>query len=209
MRCWSRALAFAGAIVFVWGLSWGDVLLSSAALVAPATGAALLAAEPFLSPLGKKEAEIVSGFGKRDVVVQRRAAAAKPGQAASPVGGKLQPKVEVHEGIDYSVAPGTLIHAARSGKVLFAGFSKSYVSRDDKTDQYRLVIIRHADGQSSRYVHLEALRVRSGQDVKAGQVLGIVAPSDECPVPVLHFEIRTLQGQAIDPETVISEGKTP
>jgi murein DD-endopeptidase MepM/ murein hydrolase activator NlpD len=209
MRRWSCALAFAGAIVFVLDVSWGDVSLSSAVLTAPATGVAVLPEEPFLSPLGKRDAEVVSGFGKRDVVVQVRPPAAGHGQAAAAVGGTLQPKVEVHEGVDYAVPLGAEIRAVKSGKVLFAGFSKMYVSRNDKTDQHRLVIVRHADGQSSRYVHLEKLRVRPGQEVKAGQVLGVAAASDECAVPVLHFEIRTAQGKAIDPETVITEGKTP
>jgi murein DD-endopeptidase MepM/ murein hydrolase activator NlpD len=115
----------------------------------------------------------------------------------------------MHEGIDYNATPGTVVRAARSGKVIFAGFSKMYASRADKNDQSRLVIIRHADGQSSRYVHLGAFRVRPGQDVRAGQVLGVVAESDEWMAPVLHFEIRNIQGRAIDPETVITEVEKP
>ena len=83
-----------------------------------------------------------------------------------------------------------------------------YVSRTNKNDQHRLIIIRHADGQSSRYVHLAGLRVRPGQEVKAGQVIGVVAESDEWVVPVLHFEVRDVQGRAIDPETVIKEAQT-
>ena len=79
----------------------------------------------------------------------------------------------MHEGIDYSAPPGTVVRAARSGKVIFAGFSKMYVSRADKKDQSRFVIIRHADGQSSRYVHLAGLRVRPGQDVKPGRSSGL------------------------------------
>src|SRR3954468_19434097 len=57
--------------------------------------------EPFVSPLGAKKGTIVSGFGKREV----------PGQAG---------KIELHDGIDFSVTPGIGVRAARSGKVLFA-----------------------------------------------------------------------------------------
>ena len=128
---------------------------------------------------------------------------------ASTAAVSTAPKSEMHEGIDYSAAPGTEVRAARSGKVIFAGFSKMYVSRADKNDQSRLVIIRHADGQSSRYVHLGAFRVRPGQDVRSGQVVGVVAESDEWVAPVLHFEIRNIQGRAIDPETVIKEVEQP
>src|SRR5438105_1854623 len=85
------------------------------------------------------------------------------------------------------IAPGSAVKAARSGKVIFAGFSKMYVSRADKTDQHRLVIVRHADGMSSRYVHLNALHVKPGQEVQSGQVLGVLAESDEWAEPILHF----------------------
>jgi len=69
-----------------------------------------------------------------------------------------------------------------------------YVSRADKTDQHRLVIVRHADGMSSRYVHLKHAACETGQDVQSGQVLGVLAESDEWTEPVLHFEIRDLRG---------------
>ena len=120
----------------------------------------------------------------------------------------------MHEGVDYRAFPGSAVKAARSGKVIFAGFSKMYVSRADKTDQHRLVIIRHVDGMSSRYVHLNTLHVKPGQEVQSGQVLGVLAESDEWTEPVLHFEIRDIRGQALDPVKIIAEptppsGKTP
>jgi murein DD-endopeptidase MepM/ murein hydrolase activator NlpD len=193
------ALAVAGAVIFVLDVSWAEVAVSTAALNASATGSALLVAEPFVCPLTSKDVDIVSPFGQREIL-----AAPTTGAPASAA-----PKVEMHEGIDYSASPGTPVRAARSGKVIFAGFSKMYVSRTDKTDQRRFVIIRHIDGMSSRYVHLNNLRVRPGQDVKAGQILGVVADSDEWVVPVLHFEIRNQQGRPVDPEKVITEVENP
>jgi murein DD-endopeptidase MepM/ murein hydrolase activator NlpD len=185
------------------------VAVSTGTLAGSAPVAALLPVEPYVSPFGAREVEIVSGFGKRDVMVQVKPPVAVPGQPALPVTGALQSKTEMHDGVDYAVSPGTEVRSSRSGKVIFAGVSKMYQSRTDKNIQYRLVIIRHADGQSSRYVHLNFLRVRPGQDVKSGQVLGTVAASDEGSVPVLHFEIRTVQGQAVDPETVFVESIKP
>jgi len=178
-------------------VSWGEMVVSTSPLTASATGPAALVLEPYVCPLATKDTDIVSPFGQRDVLAV----------STAPVSGV--PKSEMHEGIDYSANLGTEVRAARSGKVLFTGFSKSYVSRADKTVQSRLVIIRHADGQSSRYVHLGAFRVRPGQDVRAGQVIGVVAASDEWVAPVLHFEIRNIQGQAIDPETLITEVDKP
>ncbi len=198
-----RARVLVGVVVLARALSWGDTVLSSATLMGSTTGAALLE-EPFVNPFGTKMPKIVSGFGKRDV----------PATLLTQ-GTTGQMLKEVHEGVDYRALTGSAVRAARSGKVIFAGFSKMYVSRADKTDQNRLVIIRHADGKSSRYVHLSALRVKPGQDVLSGQVIGMLAESDEWTEPVLHFEIRDLRGQALDPAKIFAEsaqlgaGKTP
>lgn len=190
------ALVLLGAILLPCGVAWGrgapytvqtastPVVTSTAPLTDASTEAVPIEEEPFVSPIGTKKSFIVSGFGKREA----------PGQ----------PKVEMHEGVDWSLSPGSAVRAARSGKVIFAGFSTAYVSRTDKNDKHRLVIVRHEDGQSTRYVHLNALRVRPMQEVKAGQVLGVAAESDEWTEPVLHFEVRDPQGQPIDPETVIA-----
>jgi murein DD-endopeptidase MepM/ murein hydrolase activator NlpD len=158
--------------------------------VAGSSGPAAGMEEAFVSPLGAGKGKIVSRFGKRQV----------PG-LNDPT------KTEMHEGVDMPLLPGDPIKAARSGKVLFAGFSKAYVSRADKTDQAHLIIIRHADGKSSRYVHLNALRVRPGAAVTSGQVIGTGSESDECTVPVLHFEIRDPAGKPMDPEKLLTELK--
>jgi murein DD-endopeptidase MepM/ murein hydrolase activator NlpD len=197
-RC-ACALAVAGAVIFVSKVCWAEEAVSAVSLSAPATGAVLLVEEPFICPLVSKEADIVSPFGKREILAPPTTATAE-----SPAA-----KVEMHEGIDYSANPGTLVRAARSGKVIFAGFSKMYASRTNKNEQHRFVIIRHADGLSSRYVHLNGLRVRPGQDVKSGQAIGVVAESDEWVVPVFHFEIRDIQGRPVDPETMIKEVENP
>jgi len=192
MRSHLSAWVFVGAIVFAVGLSWGqDVLvaISSAPLMGSATGAALLPEEPFVNPFGTKKPRIVSGFGKRGI--------------------PNQPLPEMHEGVDYAAPLGTPVRAARSGKVIFAGFSKMYASRADKSEQNRLVIIRHVDGKSSRYVHLGTLHVKPGQDVLSGQVLGVLDESDEWTEPVLHFEIRDVQGQAVNPKAVVVDMKQP
>jgi murein DD-endopeptidase MepM/ murein hydrolase activator NlpD len=197
-----------GALAFASDLSRGEVALSSAPLTGSTT--AMLALEPFVNPFGTKLPKIVSGYGKREVPAQLLAAVASSTGAA----GALPPSAnaaisEVHEGVDYRAFPGSAVRAARSGKVIFAGFSKMYVSRADKTEQHRLVIIRHADGTSSRYVHLNALHVRPGQDVQSGQVLGVLAESDEWTEPVLHFEIRDIRGQPMNPKDYVDKAPAP
>lgn len=195
----SCAWIFVGAVVFALDAAWGDVVISTASLSASTSVAAPILVEPFVSPFGDMDAAVASGFGKRAI----------PVTSTDTVVAAGAPKIEMHEGVDYVAPVGTVVRAARSGRVIFAGFSKMYVSRADKKDQHRFVIIRHADGQSSRYVHLSGLRVKPGQDVKSGQPIGIVAESDEWTMPVLHFEIRTVQGKAIDPEKVIAQDEKP
>src|SRR5690349_4956167 len=133
MRRHLSAWVCMGAVLFAVRVSWGQdavIGISTAPLIGNTTGAALAADEPFVNPFGTKKPRIVSGFGKRTIANQ-----------SVP---------EMHEGADYAAAEGTPVRAARSGKVIFAGFSKMYASRADKTEQNRLVIIRHADGKSSR-----------------------------------------------------------
>lgn len=206
MRRHRSALFLMGAIVFVWDVSWGAdslVSLSSAPLTGSATGVAFLVDEPFVNPFGTKMPKVISGFGKRDIPATLRPPVVSSGTRGTPA------TQEIHEGIDYRAFPGSAVRAARSGKVIFAGFSKMYVSRTDKTQQSRFVIIRHVDGKSSRYVHLNALHIRPGQDVQSGQVLGVMAESDEWTEPVLHFEIRDVQGQAMDPMKLLGDAKKP
>jgi murein DD-endopeptidase MepM/ murein hydrolase activator NlpD len=192
MRRYLSSCVVLGAIVFVLDVSNGQDVpagFPDATLMGSSTGAMLLAQEPFVNPFGTKKPRIVSGFGKRNI--------------------PNQPMPEMHEGVDYAAPAGTLVRAARSGKVIFAGFSKMYASRMDKTDQNRFVIIRHADGKSSRYVHLNVLRVKPGQEVQSGQPIGVLAESDEWTEPVLHFEIRDVQGHAVDPKIMITDFKRP
>jgi murein DD-endopeptidase MepM/ murein hydrolase activator NlpD len=156
----------------------------------PPTDPALTVQVPFAVPLATK-AKIVSGYGKRNVV--------KPN---APAGAPPEP--EAHEGVDFRVAPGASVYAAQAGKVLFAGFSKEYVSRADKKQQHRFVIIRHADGKSTRYVHLNTVKVRPGLEVAAGDIIGTASDSDEWKDPVLHFEIRDEQGKPLNPVPLLS-----
>jgi murein DD-endopeptidase MepM/ murein hydrolase activator NlpD len=216
-----RAWVLVGALVFASGCTRAEIAKSGAPLapvsrvlpaptapLAPsaplaqptpaATSGVLLSTEPFVNPFGTKKPKIVSGFGSREVQLP----ALLPGTTTQAV-------KEMHEGVDYRAFPGSAVKAARSGKVIFAGFSKMYVSRADKTDQHRLVIIRHSDGTSTRYVHLNTLHVKPGQDVQAGQVLGVLAESDEWKEPVLHFEVRDIRGQAMDPVKWVVDPATP
>jgi len=170
---------------------------------APATTAAVTVPvgelEPYIWPVAKKvnghSVKVVSKFGRRKVPAANTPPGAAPATAAE----------EQHTGVDFSVPVGTNIRAARSGKVIFAGFSSEYVSRAKKSEKSHLVIIKHADGQSSRYVHLDRLKVRYGMELKPGDVIGTSSASDEWSDPVLHFEIKDAGGKALDPLILLAD----
>ena len=192
-RFFPSACVLGSVLVFALQAVRADVAISTSPLTPGATTASV-AAEPFVNPFGTRKPKMVSHFGMRQL----------PASLLSSTTQQM-PAKERHEGVDYRAKPGTPVRAARSGKVIFAGFSKMYVSRADKTDQERLIIIMHADHMSSRYVHLSAIKVRPGQAVQSGQVIGILSESDEWTEPVLHFEIRDDHGRALDPAELVTE----
>ncbi len=95
-----------------------------------------------------------------------------------------------HHGIDLAAPTGTPVYAAKSGRVIFAGWGYYYG---------RYVRIDHGDGVETRYAHMSRLVVRSGQYVKRGQVIGYVGASGRGALGAhLHFEVR-VGGRAVNP----------
>lgn len=86
-----------------------------------------------------------------------------------------------HEGIDVAARPGTPVHAAEAGRVIYSGWMGDYG---------RVVIVKHAGHYSSVYAHNRSNRVRRGTFVEKGDVLAEVGKSGNATGPHLHFEIR-------------------
>ena len=94
-----------------------------------------------------------------------------------------------HRGVDISVPPGTPILAPADGVV-------SYIGRE--WDYGLMVCIDHGHGFSTAYGHLKATAVRTGDKLKAGQLIGTVGLSGVSSGPHLHYEVR-IQGNAVNP----------
>ena len=94
-----------------------------------------------------------------------------------------------------AVANGTPLHAAAAGTVVTAGLSGGYGN---------LVTINSSGGYQTRYGHLSRIDVRPGEQVAAGQLIGLSGGikgaygSGDATGPHLHFEIRK-NGIPIDP----------
>ncbi|MDR2733659.1 MAG: M23 family metallopeptidase [Spirochaetota bacterium] len=99
---------------------------------------------------------------------------------------------QFHPGIDIALPYGTAIVAARSGQVEFAGWNGGYG---------RMVMVKHTDGYSSIYGHMQRFIVSGGQWVRAGQVIGYVGSTGYSTGPHLHFELRRY-GQFVNPMSV-------
>lgn len=97
----------------------------------------------------------------------------------------------MHNGIDIANAVGTKIVAARSGRVVFAGW-------DDGGYGYK-IDIRHNDGSLSRYAHNSRLLVQVGDDVAQGVPISLMGSTGRSTGPHLHFEIRLPGLGALNP----------
>jgi len=86
-----------------------------------------------------------------------------------------------HLAIDYAAPAGAPVVAIGSGRVEFAGWRGGYGN---------VVDIRHAGNYVSRYAHFSrfAGKLRRGQAVQAGDVIGYVGQTGHATGPHLHFE---------------------
>ncbi len=73
----------------------------------------------------------------------------------------------------------------------------------------RHIIVRHDSGYVSLYAHLAKVLVSSGDTVSQGQVIGMVGVSGWSTGSHLHLEVRTYQGESINPIEILSAAKGP
>jgi murein DD-endopeptidase MepM/ murein hydrolase activator NlpD len=88
-----------------------------------------------------------------------------------------------HDGIDIGGQRNTRIYAAEAGRVIYTGH--------DFNGYGKLIIIEHAgDTWASFYAHLNGFKVREGQRVFKGQLIGLMGRTGRATGVHLHFEIR-------------------
>jgi len=122
----------------------------------------------------------------------------------SPLGGRLSSFFgnrthpvystrKFHNGLDIAAKHGTLVGAARAGKVVSTGWNGGY----GKT-----VVIEHDKGYKTLYGHLSQINVRPGQVVEAGRIVGRVGSTGLSTGPHLHFTLWH-NGKLINPMDVL------
>ncbi|MEY3159938.1 MAG: hypothetical protein RLZZ49_1418, partial [Bacteroidota bacterium] len=122
----------------------------------------LLASTPAIQPLSNKDLDRVSsGFGYR----------------IDP----LYKTVKFHPGLDFTAPQGTPVYATADGVIRVAGnLGNGYGNH---------IVIDHGYSYNTLYGHLYRLKVKRGQAVKRGEVIGYVGNTGKSTGPHLHYEV--------------------
>jgi murein DD-endopeptidase MepM/ murein hydrolase activator NlpD len=94
-----------------------------------------------------------------------------------------------HQGLDFRVPSGTPVAAMNSGTVLLA--RPLYFEGN-------FIVLDHGQGLLTLYLHLSEFKVKEGDQVKRGQVIGLSGGTGRATGPHLHVAVRW-QGTYLDP----------
>ena len=141
----------------------------------------LLAGIPAIQPVANKDLRrVASGFGFRIDPVYK--------------------VTKFHAGLDFTAPQGTPIYATADGRIKNASSSSSGYGVH--------VIIDHGYGYETLYGHMVRVKVRAGQQVKRGEVIGWVGNTGKSTGPHCHYEVRK-NGNAVDPIFYFYNDLTP
>lgn len=131
----------------------------------------LLSAVPAIQPVKNEDLKhMASGFGYRsDPFTKAR---------------------KMHEGMDFTARTGTPIYATGDGVVKNADNSLSGFGNH--------IEINHGYGYLTLYGHLSKYKVRPGQRVKRGDIIGFVGSTGRSQAPHLHYEVHK-NGKVVNP----------
>ena len=102
-----------------------------------------------------------------------------------------------HSGLDIGVLSSLDVHAAEDGVVMRVGWITGY-------EGYGMIVeVQLNDRYSALYAHLSKATVRVGQNVRAGDPLGLAGCTGWCTGTHLHFELRD-RAVPIDPMPLVT-----
>jgi murein DD-endopeptidase MepM/ murein hydrolase activator NlpD len=109
--------------------------------------------------------------------------------------------IRAHRGVDYVAPQGTPVRATADGRVRFMGTKGGYGNT---------VVLDYSGNYSTLYAHLSRFvpKLRTGQGVRQGQVIGYVGSTGLATGPHLHYEFL-VNGVHHDPLTVKLPGALP
>lgn len=123
-----------------------------------------------------------------------------PPRISSRFGSRYHPVLKrrrMHDGLDIPKPYGTPVYPARSGRVIEAAWNEGYG---------QVVIIKHNNGETTRYGHMSKTTVKVGDMVQRGKtMIGRVGSTGISTGPHLHFEVRDRNGKAVNPTSKIGK----
>lgn len=122
----------------------------------------MLASIPAIAPISTNESYLSSGFGLRYHPIY-----------------KIR---KMHTGLDFAARIGTPIHASGGGRI--SRVSNSYYGYGKQVE------IDHGFGFKTKYAHMSEFKVKVGQRVKRGELIGYSGNSGTSSGPHLHYEVH-------------------
>lgn len=140
----------------------------------------MLISIPAIIPIPKNKGVIASGFGYRIHPIYK--------------------VLRMHTGIDITCRLGTPVYATGNGTV----------SKNDATVSGMgiVCVIEHGYGYKTVYGHLSKLKVKPGQKVKRGQIIGYTGNTGISIGPHLHYEVMK-NGKFVNPINYFYNDLTP
>jgi murein DD-endopeptidase MepM/ murein hydrolase activator NlpD len=99
-----------------------------------------------------------------------------------------------HNGVDFRASRGTPVKSVLSGVVEGIG------NTDEQKGCYsygKWILIKHPNGLSSLYAHLDLIKVTSGQNISTGEIVGYSGQTGYSTGPHLHLTLYASQGVTI------------
>lgn len=112
---------------------------------------------------------------------------------ASGFGMRMDPVYKIpkfHEGMDFTAPIGTEVYVTGDGVVETVEYSYSGYGNQ--------VVVNHGYGYKTRYAHLSKFKVKVGQKLKRGDLVGLVGNTGKSTGPHLHYEVIK-GGNAVNP----------
>lgn len=155
--------------------------------------AALVAACAVAVPAAAKPIGVTSHARHAHHAVVRHVTRAQLLDFAWPASGTVTtPFTSYHHGLDIGMLRSLDVRAAAPGKVVAVGYVTGFEGYGN------IVVVQVTPDIVTMYAHLSADKVRVGQDVRKGELLGIAGCTGYCTGTHLHFEVRQ-NGVAVDP----------
>jgi murein DD-endopeptidase MepM/ murein hydrolase activator NlpD len=96
---------------------------------------------------------------------------------------------DYHSGLDISADRGDPVLSTANGTVVAAQRSGAYG---------KMVVVDHGFGLSTRYAHLDSIRVKPGERVRRGEVVGLAGSTGRATGSHLHYEVL-VYGRHLNP----------